>query len=238
MKVLVNGKKETISFMGETLGDLLSHIEKVGVAQGNVVRSIKIDGQESSPDSSEAQRTQISEIATLEVEISTLADMINKNIENADAYLIRLIPGIEQSVELFRIGNEQEANKFFVKIVDGIDWFSQVLDIILTAKEISPETVFEGKSIQANHGIVTGSPVRARHIGTDILATLKNIVGGELKSYSILLTAAREEAMERMIAQATELNANAIINFRFQTSTIAPGASEVIAYGTAVTFSD
>ena len=148
MKVLVNGKEETISFMGETLGDLLSHIEKVGVAQGNVVRSIKIDGQESSSDSSEAQRTQISEIATLEVEVSTLAEMINKNIENADAYLIRLIPGIEKSVELFRIGNEQEANKFFVKIVDGIDWFSQVLDIILTAKEISPDTVFEGKSIQ------------------------------------------------------------------------------------------
>ena len=148
MKVLVNGKEETISFMGETLGDLLSHIEKIGVTQGNVVRSIKIDGQESSPDSSEAQRTQISEIATLEVEISTLADMINKNIENADAYLIRLIPGIEKSVELFRMGNEQEANKFFVKIVDGIDWFSQVLDIILTAKEISPDTVFEGKSIQ------------------------------------------------------------------------------------------
>ena len=148
MKVLVNGKEETISFMGETLGDLLSHIEKIGVTQGNVVRSIKIDGQESSPDSSEAQRMQISKIATLEVEISTLADMINKNIDNADAYLIRLIPGIEKSVELFRIGNEQEANKFFVKIVDGIDWFSQVLDIILTAKEISPETVFEGKSIQ------------------------------------------------------------------------------------------
>ena len=156
MKVLVNGKEETISFMGETLGDLLSHIEKVGVSQGNVVRSIKIDGQESSPDSSEAQRTQISEISTLEVEISTLADMINKNIENADAYLIRLIPGIEKSVELFRIGNEQEANKFFVKIVDGIDWFSQVLDIILTAKEISPETVFEGKSIQDRRTSLVG----------------------------------------------------------------------------------
>ena len=96
----------------------------------------------------------------------------------------------------------------------------------------------EGKSIQIYHGIVTGSTVRARHLGTDILATLKNIVGGELKSYSILLTAAREEAMERMIANATELNANAIISFRFQTSTIAPGASEVIAYGTAVTISD
>jgi uncharacterized protein YbjQ (UPF0145 family) len=96
----------------------------------------------------------------------------------------------------------------------------------------------KAKVYKTYHGIVTGSTVRARHIGTDILATLKNIVGGELKSYSILLTAAREEAMERMIANAAELNANAIINFRYQTSTIAPGASEVIAYGTAVTLSD
>ena len=96
----------------------------------------------------------------------------------------------------------------------------------------------EGKSIKTYHGIVTGSTVRARHLGTDILASLKNLIGGELKSYSILLTAAREQAMERMIANAAELDADAVINFRFQTSTIAPGASEVIAYGTAVTFGD
>ena len=103
---------------------------------------------------------------------------------------------------------------------------------------VSTTPSIEGKSTQTYHGIVTGSTVRARHLGTDILATLKNLIGGELKSYSILLTAAREEAMERMIANATEHNADAIINFRFQTSTIAPGASEVIAYGTAVTLSD
>ena len=96
----------------------------------------------------------------------------------------------------------------------------------------------EGKSIKTYHGIVTGSTVRARLLGTDILATLKNLIGGELKSYSILLTEAREQAMERMIANAAELDADAVINFRFQTSTIAPGASEVIAYGTAVTFGD
>jgi len=148
MKLLVNGKEETVSYMGETLGDLLLHIEKDGVPQGNVVRSIKIDGQESSPDSPEAQKIPLSEIATLEVEISTLPDIINKNIENADAYLTRLIPGIEKSVELFRVGNEQEANKFFVNIIDGIDWLSQVLDMILAAKAISPDTVFDGKSIQ------------------------------------------------------------------------------------------
>ena len=148
MKLLVNGKEETVSHMGETLGALLLPLEKEGVPQGNVVRAIKIDGQESSPDSPEAQKTPLSEIATLEVEISTLSDIINKNIENADAYLIRLIPGIEKSVELFRMGNEQEANKFFINIIDGIDWLSQVLDMILKAKTISPDTVFDGKTIQ------------------------------------------------------------------------------------------
>ena len=156
MKLLVNGKEETVSHMGETLGDLLLHIEKEGVPQGNVVRAIKIDGQESSPDSPEAQKTPLSEIATLEVEISTLSDIINKNIENADAYLIRLIPGIEKSVELFRMGNEQEANKFFINIIDGIDWLSQVLDMILTAKAISPDTVFDGKSIQDRRASLMG----------------------------------------------------------------------------------
>ena len=156
MKLLVNGKEETVSYMGETLGDLLLHIEKEGVPQGNVVRAIKIDGQESSPDSPEAQKTPLSEIATLEVEISTLSDIINKNIENADAYLIRLIPGIEKSVELFRMGNEQEANKFFINIIDGIDWLSQVLDMILTAKAISPDTVFDGKSIQDRRASLVG----------------------------------------------------------------------------------
>ena len=134
--------------MGETVGDLVLHIEKEGVVQGNVVRSIQIDGKESSPDSPVVRETSLSEIETLEIEISTLSDIVNKNIENADAYLIRLIPGIEKSVELFRMGNEQEANKFFINIIDGIDWLSQVLDMILAAKAISPDTVFDGKSIQ------------------------------------------------------------------------------------------
>ena len=94
----------------------------------------------------------------------------------------------------------------------------------------------EGKQIQSYLGIVMGSTVRARHIGTDILATLKNLVGGELKSYSILLTQARKEAMERMVSNAEEMGADAVVNFRYETSTIAAAASEVIAYGTAVKF--
>ncbi|MEC7911558.1 MAG: YbjQ family protein [Pseudomonadota bacterium] len=94
----------------------------------------------------------------------------------------------------------------------------------------------EGSEISSYLGVVIGSTVRARHLGTDILATLKSLIGGELKSYSILLTAARKEAMDRMIARADLVQADAIINFRYETSTIAAGASEVVAYGTAVTF--
>ena len=154
MKLLINGKEETLSFVGETLGDFLVYLEQGGVAQGNVVRSVKLNGQESSPDSSVTQQTPFSEIDTLEVEVCTLSGIIDKNIENADAYLIRLIPGIDKAVELFRTGNEQEANQFFINIIDGMDWFSQVLDMILAAKEISPDTVIGGKSIQDRRAIL------------------------------------------------------------------------------------
>ena len=148
MKLLINGKEEIGSGIGETLGDFLLHIEKVGLVQGNVVRSIKLNGHESSPDSNVNQNMRLSEIETLEIEVTNLSDIVDKNIENADAYLIKLIPGIEKSVELFRMGNEQEANQFFINIIDGVDWLSQVLDMILEAKAISPDTVFDGKSIQ------------------------------------------------------------------------------------------
>jgi hypothetical protein len=148
MKLIINGKEEIGSGIGETLGDFLLHIEKVGLVQGNVVRSIKLNGHESSPDSNVNQNMRLSEIETLEIEVTNLSDIVDKNIENADAYLIKLIPGIEKSVELFRMGNEQEANQFFINIIDGVDWLSQVLDMILEAKAISPDAVFDGKSIQ------------------------------------------------------------------------------------------
>ncbi|HOJ68873.1 MAG TPA: YbjQ family protein [Candidatus Hydrogenedentes bacterium] len=85
-----------------------------------------------------------------------------------------------------------------------------------------------------HYGLVSGSTVRAKHIGKDIMAGLKNIVGGELKGYTELLTEARKDAMERMIAQARALGANAVINVRFATSAVAPGAAELYVYGTAV----
>lgn len=92
-----------------------------------------------------------------------------------------------------------------------------------------------GKTITACHGVVTGSTVRAKHVGRDIMASLKNIVGGELKGYTELLEEARRDAIERMKAQAKQMGANAIVNVRFSTSAVAAGAAEIYVYGTAVT---
>ena len=83
-------------------------------------------------------------------------------------------------------------------------------------------------------GLVQGSTIRAKHVGRDIMAGLKNIVGGELKGYTELMKEARQQATDRMIEQATQLGANAAVNVRFSTSSVAQGASEMLAYGTAV----
>lgn len=83
-------------------------------------------------------------------------------------------------------------------------------------------------------GLVQGNTVRAKHMGRDIAAGFKNMVGGELKGYTELLTESRREAMSRMIQQAEQLKANAVLNVRFTTSAVTAGASEMMAYGTAV----
>ena len=95
-----------------------------------------------------------------------------------------------------------------------------------------------GKRIVRIAGLVQGSTVRAKHIGRDIAASLKNLVGGELKGYTELLNESRNESLRRMIEQATKLGANAILNVRFGTSTIASGAAELLCYGTAVVLED
>jgi uncharacterized protein YbjQ (UPF0145 family) len=101
--------------------------------------------------------------------------------------------------------------------------------MILTNIETVP-----GKTIVEHYGLVQGSTIRAKNVGKDLMAGLKNLVGGELKGYTELLLESRAEATERMVAQATELGANAIVNVRFATSSVAQGAAELLAYGTAV----
>ena len=91
-----------------------------------------------------------------------------------------------------------------------------------------------GKTIVEHYGVVNGSTVRAKHAGRDLMAGLKNIVGGELKGYTELLNDSREQALARMTEQATKMGANAVVNVRFSTSSVAQGAAEIYVYGTAV----
>ena len=101
--------------------------------------------------------------------------------------------------------------------------------MLLTNIELVP-----GRRVLKHLGLVQGSTVRSKHIGKDLFAGLKNIVGGELTGYTELLTESRTEATERMTAQAEAIGANAVLNVRYSTSSITAGAAEILAYGTAV----
>ena len=95
-----------------------------------------------------------------------------------------------------------------------------------------------GKIIIRAIGLVSGNTIRARHVGKDILAGLRNLVGGEITEYAKLLAESREQAVDRMIAQAEKVDANAIVSMQFSTSVIMGGAAEMMAYGTAVVLQD
>jgi uncharacterized protein YbjQ (UPF0145 family) len=91
-----------------------------------------------------------------------------------------------------------------------------------------------GRRVEKHLGLVQGSTVRAKHVGRDLFAGLKNLVGGELTAYTQLLQESREEATQRMVKQAEAAGANAVLNIRYATSSITAGAAEIFAYGTAV----
>jgi len=105
-----------------------------------------------------------------------------------------------------------------------------VLDEVIV---VTTESV-PGYRVKKVLGMVSGSVVRARHIGRDIMAALRNIAGGEIKEYTELLAQARDDAIRRMVSKAKELGANAVIGVRFTTTAVMSGAAEILAYGTAV----
>ena len=98
---------------------------------------------------------------------------------------------------------------------------------------VSTETI-PGRTVVECYGLVSGSTVRAKHVGRDIMAGFKNLVGGELTGYTELLAESRQEAMSRMTQQAEAMGANAVVNVRFATSSVSQGAAELYVYGTAV----
>ena len=106
-------------------------------------------------------------------------------------------------------------------------------DVLLTTTGEVP-----GRSVKRVMGLVRGNTIRARHLGWDISAALRNLVGGEITAYTKLLAESREQAIDRMVEQAVALGANAILEVRFTTSVVMGGASELLAYGTAVVLAD
>jgi len=95
-----------------------------------------------------------------------------------------------------------------------------------------------GKRVVRTLGLARGNTIRARHVGKDIVAVLRNIVGGEVSEYTKMMAEAREQALDRMVEDARGLGANAVLNTRFMTSMLMQGAAELLAYGTAVVVED
>jgi len=104
--------------------------------------------------------------------------------------------------------------------------------IVTTTRDIA------GKRIVRTLGLVRGNTIRARHIGRDIMAFFRNVVGGEVSEYTKLFAKAREQALDRMIEEAREIGANAVVEVRFSTSEVMAGAAELMAFGTAVVVED
>ncbi|MFZ2990969.1 YbjQ family protein [Ideonella sp.] len=100
---------------------------------------------------------------------------------------------------------------------------------------VSNLEMLPGQRVVRHLGLAQGSTVRAKHVGKDLFAGLKNLVGGELKAYTELMQEARDEAVARMVAEAESMGANAVLNVRFTTTSITMGAAEILAYGSAVT---
>ncbi|MEM6795254.1 MAG: YbjQ family protein [Acidobacteriota bacterium] len=103
---------------------------------------------------------------------------------------------------------------------------------------VTTTSEFPDRRIERTLGLVRGTSVRGRHVGQDLLAHLRNAIGGEIHEYTKMLSEAREQALDRMISEAMDLGANGIVGMRFSTSSPAPGSSEVLVYGTAVVLED
>ena len=153
MKIIINGEESKETFSSNTLGGILDQIQELKTVPGTVIAYLTLDGQSvdfsSDTDNGRTIRArEAAEVGVMEVEISSVQEIVLKNLENAEAYLEKLIPGILKGAELFQREDEVEANKFFINIIDGMDWLSQVLDGVFKTMQIEPESIeFQGKTL-------------------------------------------------------------------------------------------
>ena len=133
MKLTINGVEQKESeFKGETLEAILDMMVKN--TPGSYIRRIWLDQQEFPSDDRETLQKKPADINSLEVELADLKDLVATNLSNALDYLEKLIPGFDQAADLFRTGNEQEANKYYIQILDGMDWFSEVVNVVMSSE--------------------------------------------------------------------------------------------------------
>ena len=133
MKLTINGVEQKESeFKGETLEAILDILVKN--TPGSYIRRIWLDQQEFPSDDRETLQKKPADINSLEVELADLKDLVATNLSNALDYLEKLIPGFDQAADLFRTGNEQEANKYYIQILDGMDWFSEVVNVVMSSE--------------------------------------------------------------------------------------------------------
>jgi hypothetical protein len=138
MKISINGAEtQDPSFQGETMEEVMNAIVKS--RQNSYIRRVWLDGQEVSSDSQDILKISPASVGLLELELAELQDLLAKNLTNARDYLVRLIPGFQKAADLFRMGNEQEANQYYLQVLDGIEWFSQVVIIIVSTQENKSE---------------------------------------------------------------------------------------------------
>ena len=133
MKLTINGVEQKESeFKGETLEAILDMLVKN--TPGSYIRRIWLDQQEFPSDDRETLQKKPADINSLEVELADLKDLVATNLSNALDYLEKLIPGFDKAADLFRMGNEQEANKYYIQILDGMDWFSEVVNVVMSSE--------------------------------------------------------------------------------------------------------
>ena len=151
MKIFINGSEtQDPSFQGETLEEVMNAILKN--RQNFYIRRVWLDGKEVSSSAQDTSKISAANVDLLELELAQLQDLLANNLTNAKAYLEKLIPGFQKAADLFRMGNEQEANQYYLQVLDGIDWFSQVVLTIVNAQEKK----FEEKSLEERQKELTG----------------------------------------------------------------------------------
>ena len=143
MKISINGAEtQEASFQGGTLGEVLHAI--LNSRKDSYIRRVWLDGQEASSNTQDTLKTSTASVESLELELALLQDLVANNLTNAKEYLEKLVPGFQKAADLFRMGNEQEANQYYLQILDGVDWFSQVILTIVNAQE----NIFEAQSLE------------------------------------------------------------------------------------------